>query len=75
MHKLHVQPLLLSHSGHVHQARTVRTRNESRTSLHVSLNLIYAHLLADGCLLYREHTAESAALIRTLGLQYLYALN
>ena len=75
MLELDVHSLLLGNAGHVHQARAVGTRDESRTSLHVTLYFVDTHLLAHGRLLYGEHAAETAALIGALGLQHLDALH
>ena len=73
MLKLYIQTLLLGNARHMHQTRTVRASNESRTGLHVTLYLVKSHLCADGRLLYGEHTTEATALVGTLGLQYLDA--
>ena len=75
MFKFNLQPLLLSHAGHVHQARAVGTCDVFGACLYVALHLVEAHLCADGSLLHGEHTTEAAALVRTLRLYHLYALH
>ena len=74
MFKFNSEALFLGHTGHVHQAGTVRSGNESGTSLHVALNLVQSHLRADGCLFNREHAPESATLIGSFWLQDLDTL-
>ena len=66
MFKLNIQTLFLGNACHVHQTRAVRTGNVFSACLHVALHLVLTHLCRDGSLFDREHTAKTAALIRTL---------
>ena len=69
MLKLHIQALLFGNACHMHQTRTVGTRDEASTSLHVPLYLVQSHLRTDGRFLYGEHATEAATFVRSLGLQ------
>ena len=75
MFELDIEALLLGHTGHVHQARAVRTGNVFSASLHVTLYLVESHLGRDSRLLDREHATKATALIRTLGLYDVDAVN
>ena len=75
MFKFNLQPLLLGHAGHVHQARAVGTCDVFGACLYVALYFVEAHLCADGSLLHGEHVTEATAFVRTLRLYHLYALH
>ena len=75
MLKLYLLALLAGYTGHVHQTRTVRTCDVFSTGLQVALYLVKSHLCRYGSFLYREHAAKATALIRTLRLYHVNAVN
>ena len=68
MLEFHIQLLLLGNACHMHQTGTVGTRDESRTSLHVTLHLVKSHLGTHGrlfdcsCLMHMAGVAKKQGL-------------
>ena len=73
--ELHLEPLFLGNTSHVHQAGAVWSCHETGTRLHVPLYLVDAHLRTNGRLFHGEHTAKAATLVRALWLKHLDALH
>ena len=74
MFEADVEPLFAGHSRHVHQAGAVGSGDIFRPGGDVPAHLVQPHLRRYGGLFYREHPAETAALVGALRLDHLDAL-
>ena len=75
MNCLDRQFLSVYHSLHMHEARAVRPCDVLRPCGYVIQHLVMPHTGGYLRLLHRVHTAETAAFVYSLRLEYLYALH
>ena len=75
MSELYRAALFGRYSRHMHETRAIGSRNIACPGSHMPHELLLPHLCGDPGLLDAEHSSESAAFVRTVGLYHLYPLH